>query len=263
MVVWNIDHHWASFAFQGGRATGSAFRPWQPFAVLAGEALFLLPWLWLALIAGLILAIRVGRRDARGWLLSCLAIGPLILFALVSAWSEKRILFHWAAPGYLMLFPLAGRWLSGAGRRAARWVRIGTAATAGFVFLGVLLVGSEVRLNWLPDTVGDIGGRHDPDIDAVDWLSVGTELAQRGFTARNDVFVAATRWMIAGKLDYALGGSLPVLCLCADAREYGIVRPEETQVGHDALIIAPQLSLAETQSAYGERFDAIEELPPI
>ncbi len=263
VVVWNIDHQWASFAFQGGRATGSAFRPWQPFAVLAGEAVFLLPWVWAVLIAGLVAAARAGRRRSRGWLLSCLAIGPLLLFALVSAWSEKRILFHWAAPGYLMLFPLAGHWLSEAGPKAARWIRIGTAASAGFVLLGVLLVGSEVRLNWLPETVGDIGGRHDPDMDAVDWISVRSDLERRGFMARDDVFVAATRWMVAGKLDYALGGSLPVACLCADSREYGIVRPQTAQVGRDALIITPQLSLAEAQSAYGNRFDAIEELPPI
>ena len=33
---------------------------------------------------------------------------PIVLFALIAAWSGQRVLFHWAAPGYLMLFPLLG-----------------------------------------------------------------------------------------------------------------------------------------------------------
>ena len=42
------------------------------------------------------------------WLLCCLAAGPVLLFPLVALWSRGEQ-FHWAAPGYLFLFPLLGR----------------------------------------------------------------------------------------------------------------------------------------------------------
>ena len=74
---------------------------------LAGEALFVLPWLWLPMM---ILFVRGFRRDV-AWprrLLVWLASPPITVFALISAWSRQRILYHWAAPGYLMLFPLLG-----------------------------------------------------------------------------------------------------------------------------------------------------------
>jgi hypothetical protein len=48
-------------------------------------------------------------------MLACLAAPPIVVFALISAWSSQRVLFHWAAPGYLMLFPLLGRFV------AAHW----------------------------------------------------------------------------------------------------------------------------------------------
>ena len=75
---------------------------------LAGEALFVLPWIWLPLMAVFVAAVSRGPREWRSWLLCCLAAPPVITFALVSAWSSQRVLFHWAAPGYLMLFPLLG-----------------------------------------------------------------------------------------------------------------------------------------------------------
>ncbi len=64
VIAWNATHHWASFAFQGDRAVGWRFHPLQPFAVWAGEALFVLPWIWVAML----LAVRstLTRRQSGG-----------------------------------------------------------------------------------------------------------------------------------------------------------------------------------------------------
>jgi 4-amino-4-deoxy-L-arabinose transferase-like glycosyltransferase len=107
VLIWNATHHWASFAFQGDRAAGLRFRPFVPLQTLAGEALFVLPWIWVPMM---ILFVR-GFRRATPWpeyLLVWLAAPPIVVFALISAWSSQRVLYHWAAPGYLMLFPLVG-----------------------------------------------------------------------------------------------------------------------------------------------------------
>ncbi len=108
VLAWNAAHGWASIAFQVGRATGMHFRPFGPLATLAGEALFVLPWIWLPMMAAFAAALRRGPQEWRPWLLCCLAAPPIVIFVAVSVWSSQRVLFHWAAPGYLMLFPLLG-----------------------------------------------------------------------------------------------------------------------------------------------------------
>ncbi|MDE2008089.1 MAG: glycosyltransferase family 39 protein, partial [Rhodospirillales bacterium] len=112
VIAWNAAHHWASFAFQGDRALGLRLRPWEALIVLAGEALFVLPWLWAPMMAGFAGAARRGPGAWRGWLLMCLAAPPILIFALIAVVSRDRVLFHWAAPGYLMGFPLLGAWIA-------------------------------------------------------------------------------------------------------------------------------------------------------
>ena len=63
-------HGWASFAFQGDRAMGLRFRPLLPLQTLAGEALFVLPWLWVPMMIAFVRAFRgaAGRIGCwRGW----------------------------------------------------------------------------------------------------------------------------------------------------------------------------------------------------
>ena len=137
--MWNATHGWASFAFQGERATGLRFHPFAPFIVLAGEALFVLPWIWAPMMAAPRSPHCVAvRADWRAWLLCCLAAPPILGFALIAAWSSQRVLFHWAAPGYLMLFPLLGQAVARGGQG---WLTPrGLVATAGFVVLALAIV---------------------------------------------------------------------------------------------------------------------------
>ena len=98
---------------------------------------------------------------------------------------------------------------------------------------------------------------------AVDWTSLRGELARRGLLGRPGLVIAATRWLDAGKIDYALGGRMRVLCLGPDPRQYGIVAPVAAYAGSDVLIIAPRSTLAEIAARFGKLFEKIEPLPPI
>ena len=111
--------------------TGMRFRPLAPLVTLAGEALFVLPWIWLPMMVVFVVALRRGPGAWRSWLLCCLAAPPIVVFALISAWSSQRVLFHWAAPGYLMLFPLLGDAVAQRiDRPAVRRALCGTAASS-------------------------------------------------------------------------------------------------------------------------------------
>jgi 4-amino-4-deoxy-L-arabinose transferase-like glycosyltransferase len=263
VILWNAEHDWASFSFQGGRATGTRFRPWKPLITLAGEALFLLPWIWLLLFAEFVKAVRGGPKDERRWLLCCLAAGAVVLFALISVWSSHGVLFHWSMPGYLMLFPLAGVFLAHQEIVRASWLRGGLIATVTVVLAGVSIVATEVNFHWIPSVVGGVKKITDHESDIIDWWSLRTQLVERGLLERGNLFVGATDWNNVGKIDYALGGAVPVVCLGNDPKQYGLTHPLAAQLGRDALILDKHMTLESVQQAYGARFDSVEELPPL
>jgi 4-amino-4-deoxy-L-arabinose transferase-like glycosyltransferase len=257
-LIWNARHGWVSFLFQGGRA-GGHFYPFGPLAAAGGAALYFLPWIWLLLVLCGLDALRRGPADRGRWLLVCLAAPPILFFTAISLWSH--ILFHWTAPGYLMLVPLVGdtvarHWPT------SRLTRLTVVATGVFVVLGAAAVASDVRFDWLAGLVPRLVAAQDPALAAVDWTSLRAELGKRGLLDRPNLVVAATRWLDAGKIDYALGGQVPVLCLGPDPREYGIIAPVADYAGSDVLIIAPRTSATDIAARFGGQFQSIEALAP-
>jgi hypothetical protein len=257
VLIWNAENDWVSFLFQAGRAEGS-FHLIGPIVTLAGAAAFLLPWIWAPLVVSGFAALRGGPSDRDRWLLVCLAAPPLIVFAAASL--RGKVLFHWAAPGYLMLVPLLGdavarRW------RTSRGVRLWLAGTAGFILLGSAFVASEVRFNWLPAAIGDFRLGKDPSLDMVDWTSLRDDLAERGLLDRPKLVAAALRWSDAGKIDYALGGRLPVICLGPDAHQYALVARRDDHAGADVLIVT-RAPFEKIVGQYWFLFDSIEPIAP-
>jgi 4-amino-4-deoxy-L-arabinose transferase-like glycosyltransferase len=252
VLIWNAGHGWASFAFQGARAEGLRFRPLAPLVTLGGEALFVLPWIWLPMMVVFVAALLRGPREWRSWLLCCLAAPPIVAFAAISAWSSQRVLFHWAAPGYLMLFPLLGE---AVGRRMDQpQVRRLVWGTAAFVVLMVAVVATQVRFDWLPISAF---ARRDPDIEALNWTSLRQELA-----LKPGAVVGVPDWRDAGKIAYALGPDVTTLCLNRDARQFGLAFPPGRFIGDDMLILAPEHG-DRVPAELGGVFDTIEALPAV
>ncbi len=246
VVAWNATHGWASFAFQGGRAGGHVLLPLGPLSAVAGQAGFLLPWIWLGLIVAGWRALRRGPGDSGSWLLLCLAAPPILLFTLVALWT-RPVLFHWAAPGYLFLFPLLGGVLAPwPARRVWAW------ATALVIALSLGFVTVQARLGWPPLP-------RDPIAQALDWTKLRGALAERGLL---DHTVAAPSWADTGKVDYALGGRPRVLCLNVDCRQYLFAPGPAAHLGTDILIVAPRQDEARIRADYGGVFAEIEALPP-
>jgi hypothetical protein len=204
------------------------------------------------------IALRRGPGDKERWLLVCLAAPPIVVFTVASLWSN--VLFHWAAPGYLVLLPLLGDAI------ARHWqerrpVRIWLIATGAFVVIGTTLFASEVKFNWLPLLIGEFPRNKDPNIDVVDWTSLRQELADRGLLDRPGLVVAAMRWSDAGKIDYALGGRVPVICIGPDARQYGLIARHDDYAGADVLIVA-RTSFEKIIGQFWFLFDRVDPLAP-
>lgn len=240
VVIWNAGNGWASLAFQGGRAAASRFNLFGPVVTLAGEAAFLLPWIWVGLCLVLWRGFRAG--DARVRLLCWMALPAIALFAVVSLWS-RQVLFHWATPGYLMLFPLLGAFLAD-----RTWAPRVARATAGLLAVAMLLVASEVRLPWAPLPAEAI-------LSIRDWSALRPAVLAVGLP------VAAVSWSDAGKAGIGLGPDVPILCLNVDAREFRFsTRPP---VAGDVVIVAPRRTLASMRQTYVGAFESIEALPPV
>jgi hypothetical protein len=215
--------------------------------MLGGSALFVLPATWAGLIAGMVTALR---RGGPGWLLAWMALPTLVLFTVTALWS-RQILFHWPAPGLLLLFPLLGALIvRGLDARPVLTRRLILASVA--LVLGALpLVAAEVRFGLLPG---------DPARQALDWTALRPALAARGLLGG---VIAAPSWSDTGKIDYALGGAPVVLCLNTDARQYLFTQNPRDRLGQDMLIIAPRQTEARIRASYGAIFASIEVLPPV
>jgi 4-amino-4-deoxy-L-arabinose transferase-like glycosyltransferase len=263
VILWNAGHGFQSFHYQGGRATGLRLHWGAPLSIWGGEALFVLPWLWLPMVGLLFAAVRRGPADRPGWMLAMLGVIPVVLFAIIGIWSSTRILYHWAAPGYLMLFPLLGQWIAGLRRRAAWWMRflinLGTGLLAAASFLMIAEVGFAV----LPGLNEFFPPGKSPLLQLIDWNSIRSELAATGALDHPKLAVATLRWYDAGKIGYALRGRLPVTVFGPEPHQFGISTPPASLLGDDILIIAMPGDISAIAAEYAPDFRKITAAPAL
>jgi len=262
VLIWNAQNDWVSFVFQGSRGSGSELRLDWLLRNIAGQAVWLLPWIWLPLVAVFVGALRRGPSNLPGWLLASLAIIPIMLFTAVSAWAPIGFHFHWQAPGYLMLFPLLGQATAGrieAGNRVTRWWLTGSAVA---MVLTIALLGSHVANGW-GRNLPFLATAADPTLDGLDWRELEPVLAERGWLDRPGLFAVGTNWHQTGKIDVELGDRLPVLCLCRDPRNLAFGWNQADFAGRDALIIGQDRYLAGFNKRWRPFFQAVEPQPDI
>jgi hypothetical protein len=237
-LIWNARHDFASVRFQAGRAASHGLHLDSLARNIGGQMGYLLPWLWLPLVVQLVRGVRLGPRDAPRWLLTCLAIGPIALFTLVSLGGNPG-LPHWPAPGYLLLFPLVGAAVAGYEAKGSREERITRrlllSATVAF-FVLVVIAASDVATGWMTRLAPSLFRRGDPSLEAVDWRELKTELSARGELLPNDIIVT-THWIDGAKAGYALGPDHAVLCLGDDPRGFRFAYPPAAYAGRDALLL--------------------------
>jgi hypothetical protein len=265
VVVWNAQHGWASFVFQLGRGTSPAHatlirRLGSLGQTIGGQALWVLPWLWIPLVWVLIAAFMRRPHQDRRYFFACLAVVPIALFTLVSL-SGRPSLPHWPACGYLFLFPLLGAAVVAradaiverrdptrrAGAPTVDRRRGGDRRLRPIVlwsmwsivsFCALLVVGTvAMATGWPVSALPPAWRAHDPTLEAADWRGLTRGLDSLGVLERAHTFVAATSWIQGGKAAYALGPDATVLCLSVDPREFGFLHDERNYVGQDAIIL--------------------------
>jgi hypothetical protein len=243
VIAWNATHDWASFLFQGGRASVSRqLHLDQLGAALGAEALFLFPWLWLGMA---LLLVKLIRRGPRTWeksesFLISQAIPALVLFHAIAA--QRRIMPYWPLFGFISLMPLLGRaWTEGLKTRPAGQRRR-IIAIALFPVLLAGLASAQARFGLFEDSQGRLLGliapKHDPDADRICWDQVATELERRGLLAEPRTFLFTDSWERSAGLALATRGRAPVACYHhLEARSYSFWSRPEDWVGRDGIYV--------------------------
>ena len=248
VFLWNAQHAWASFQFQGARgAPGSGFRPVQVLAMALGEIAYLLPWIFAPLVAGLAAAWRK-RSDERRLFLLCLALPPIVVFTITPLWGARG-LPQWTMPGWFFAFPLMGVWLDERNiddRTLRRWALTSAGALAAAA--GVVIV--QAATGWLTRLVPTQQGVADPTLEALDWR----DLRGASVLDPSPAFVVSIKWSDAGKIALALGPDIPVFVISGDPRGWAFVRGEGALLGRDGMLIMRAAQLPGALAAIGPDF---------
>ena len=266
VLVWNSQHHWISFVWQGTRGLYNPqgfslhFHSTWILANIAGQALELLPWVWVGLLGELVRSFRRAAPPARQ-LIACLAVVPIALFTAVALYVDiGRTHFHWGMPGYLLLFlPLGDtvdRWLR-QGRTLCRW---GLGATAVVSILGMTVIATHEATGWLKDVglAQALEEDRDPTYECIDFTALERAFAERGLLGRKDIFVFSDWWYRAGKVDYGLKGKLPIFALNRnDPRNFAFFDRTERWLGKDGILVTTNDRLDAVSDYYGEFFTRI------
>lgn len=264
VLWWNATHHWASFAFQGGRALGAfRFRPETLAVYLLGQIAYLCPWIWLRLVSLLVQRGRRLRDDAHDRFLVCQAVVPILLFTAVA--SVREVLPHWTLVGFLALFPMLGRfWAERWDQRPAVLRRRLAAMAAVPIVVGLLAV-FEARTGLLqkgrPGGIGIMVPSRDPTVELVGWDQVADELKRRGLLDQPGTFLFTGMWYQSGHLAFATRASAtPVLCYNPlDARSFAFWSRPEDWVGATGILVSVNDRYFEP-IGYARWFERIEPL---
>lgn len=272
VLIWNWGHDWISFLFHSGRAAAKGFSPGSFAANIAGQAIWLLPWIWLPLVWTFLDNVLSGAerykrntlRD-RSWWLCCLASGPIILFTAATLWGSQG-LFHWQAPGYLLLFPLLGLAVAEKATVSRKLVNVWLKGSTVVFLLLVSVLASHTATGWLQDAMPEAFAQGDPTLESLDWNDLGPALQDRGYLsdkAMDSIFIVSTHWIEAGKIDYALGGKLPVILLSKEPHHYPFMHSQSEFRGKNALIITRENGSKDAEIALNPYFDSLSRIDNI
>jgi hypothetical protein len=162
-----------------------------------------------------------------------------------------------------MLLPLLGREIARGLALAQRWVKPWLWLCAGTTAILVPLV---IILAFVPWPTVFVGGKKpltDPLVETVSWRDLATALRDRGVLRQDRIVVVGAAWHEAAKLDVAMGGRVPVICLAPDPRGYGVNVRAASYLGYDAVIATQALAAEQMKALYQPYFDSLTQLDDV
>ncbi|MBV9725603.1 MAG: glycosyltransferase family 39 protein [Gammaproteobacteria bacterium] len=260
VLVWNARHGWISFLYQGGRARLAAVsHPEYLLANIIGQALWMLPWIFLPMLAATWRAYRAGPDAPRSWFCLCLGLPTIMVFTLTPLWGGLG-LPHWQMPGWLMLYPVLGEYVARA-FEPARLRRFGIACVALVAVIGSVLL-AQALTGYGRVLAPGLFVHGDPTLDAFEWNELPAALRARGLL-QPGVFLITTHWIWAGRIDQSLHDAVPVVIVGGNPKQFGLRYDPAQFLGRDALLIAPVEQMPDLIRHLEPYFESLQALTPL
>ena len=207
VIVWNAEHHWASFAFQTARRL--AGRPRFALPALIGAAIVLITPTGFAAAVRAIAPRRSGapadakQRAARRFLL-CVLLVPMSVFVLFSL--RRQVKLDWTGATWLAALPLIAFELVDAGRGGASVMRRMWRASM-LPTIGVLCVAYPIGLYHLAHGLPGLGYDRRIELLPVGWRQLGRRIDAVAERFRREhgtvpLVVGMDRYVIASELAF-------------------------------------------------------------
>ncbi len=246
VLVWNYQNDWISFTFQSSRAgaSESSLRFDWLIRSIGGQALWVLPWIWIPLIYQLWRLIKVKDNEMIHRLIFWTALPVIVFFTIVTLWSDLQFHFHWQAPGYMMLFIPLGYWLAHKQGTYSKIMNFLNIATVVVCCLSFILLGIHVHTGfwqlygpkWLAQ---QFDNHNDPTIYFNEYKAVKQTFEKHGWLKDDNIFAGCPRWWFAGLADFSLRGQKDFLIFSGDTRNYTYLSHPERLLGKDCIIVIP------------------------
>jgi hypothetical protein len=109
----------------------------------------------------------------------------------------------------------------------------------------VLALATEIAFGWANRLSPSLFAKADPALETLDWHELPAAIAPMLRDSRGDAnanpgarpFVAATNWIDAGKIAYAMKGRADVVCLCSEPHHFAYVHEKRAFLSRDAVIV--------------------------
>ncbi|MCP4833606.1 MAG: glycosyltransferase family 39 protein [Phycisphaera sp.] len=267
VLIWNATNEWASFAFQGGRASSQGgMKPVYVLQMIFGASLYLAPWLWWPMLAEGVKAARHGRVERGVWFCLCIAVPTILALTIIPLWG-KRGLPHWPAIGFLFLLPILGRATAmaiaeggGPRRVVVGWLWFSAAMMP--VIAIVLLV--HARTGIATPLIPESARAKDPTLDAISWEPLAELLAESGIEpGAPGVVLAAPHWIEGGRVGAALADRWPVTVADDNAHHFPFLHRGRDFVGDDVVFVGSAARVQAAAIRFADRFERLEDLGTI
>jgi hypothetical protein len=245
VLYWNSQNEWISFVFQSARAgaTESSLRWDWFFRSIAGQILWLLPWVWIPLVIQMFMIFKNKKKYPVYVLIACLTFPTIIFFTVVTLWSDLVYHFHWQTPGYLMLFIPLGAWLDAKigrfGKLIYRTVMLTTFVTVGLFAVLVVHINTGFWTSYGPKWLSlSFKEKNDPTIYCYSFDAVKEKFKERGWMQDKNVFVGASIWWLSGLIDYAFKGEKDFMLITNEPRNYAFLLDPKSMLGKNCVVVS-------------------------
>lgn len=263
VLIWNFQHDFISFTFQGSRGIGKGIRPDLFFSAIAGQALYLTPIVFLPMLIVIWQTFKKGIFESELTYRIFFFWGtvPVLIVNFIALF--KSILPHWTLPGYILLMLPLGRWYSESMGKY-RWLPAVSRASIAFILLVTIIVFSHAKFGILREDLWAKKGwitekqaQKDPTLDLHGWEEINTYL-EREQIDREDTFLFTYRWFLSGEVEFATEGKYRVMCFHPkDSRGYGIWDAKLNMVGKNGIYICTNRYFYDPVEKYSEYFESI------